>query len=93
MIDLPTTMEEMWQHLQNLPDSRLGERLMRFGTVLIGTRAYWSKCRVQLSDLIQQIGCPTIFFTLSAVYMQQPDLCKLISLEIEFKQENGDVKM
>ena len=28
--ELPTTMEELQQHLQNLPDSILGERLMRF---------------------------------------------------------------
>ena len=28
--ELPTTMEELRQHLQNLLDSRLGERLMRF---------------------------------------------------------------
>ena len=71
-------MEELRQHLQNLPDSRLGEILMRFGMVLRGTCAYWSKCHKELSDLIQQIGCPTIFFTLSASDMQWPDLQKLM---------------
>ena len=60
-------MEELRQHLQNIPDSRLGEILC--GMVLRGTRAYWRKCRQELSDLIQQIGCLTIFFTLSAVDM------------------------
>ena len=50
---------------------------MRFGTVLRGTRAYWSKCHQELSDLIQQIGCPKIFFTLSAVDMHSLDLHKL----------------
>ena len=69
-------MEELRQHLQNLPDSILGERLMRFGMVLRGTRAYWRKCRQELSNLIQQIGCPTIFFTLSAVDMHWPNLHK-----------------
>ena len=43
--ELPTTMEELRQHLKNLPDSRLGEILMRFGMVLRGTRAYWIKFR------------------------------------------------
>ena len=76
--ELPTIMEELRQHLKNIPDSRLGERLMRFGTVLRGTRAYWSKCHQELSDLIQQIGCPKIFFTLSAVDMKWLYLHKLM---------------
>ena len=49
----PTTMEELRQHLKNIPNSRLGEILMRFGMVLRGTRAYWTKRRQELSDLIQ----------------------------------------
>ena len=51
--ELPTTMEELRQHLKNLPDSILGERLMRLGTILRGTCAYWSKCHQELFDLIQ----------------------------------------
>jgi hypothetical protein len=51
---------------------------MRFETVLRGTCAYWSKCRGELCDLIQQIGCATIFFTLSAIDMQWPYLHKLM---------------
>ena len=78
MAELPTTVDELREHLQNLPDSRLADRLMRFGNVLRGTRAYWTKCRAELCDLIQQIGCPTIFFTLSAADMQWPDLHKLM---------------
>ena len=63
MTYLPTTMEELREHLQNILDSRLGERLMRFGTVIRGTHAYWNKCCVELSDMVQQIGSPTVFFT------------------------------
>jgi hypothetical protein len=51
---------------------------MRFGNVLRGTHAYWMKCHVELTDLIQQIVSPTIFFTLSATDMQWPDLHKLM---------------
>ena len=76
--ELPTKMEELQQHLQNLPYSILGERLMIFGTVLRGTSTYWRKFRQDLSNLIQQIGCLTIFFTLSAADMQWPDLHKLM---------------
>ena len=51
---------------------------MRFGTVLRGTHAYYSKCRQELFDLIQHIGCPTILFTLSAADMRWSDLHKLM---------------
>ena len=51
---------------------------MRFGTVLRGTCAYWSKCHQELFELIQQIGCSTIFFTLSATDIQRHDLHKLM---------------
>lgn len=76
--DLPKTMEELQENLRNLPDSRLPERLTRFGMVLRGTHSYWSKCHAKLSDLIQQIGCPTIVFTVSASDLQWLDLHKLM---------------
>ena len=47
---------------------------MRFGNVLRGTRAYQSKFHGELCELLQQIGSPTIFFTLSVADMQWPDL-------------------
>eukprot|EP01018_Ginkgo_biloba_P038592 Gb_30228 [translate_table: standard] len=75
---LPATIEELRYHLDTLPDARLAERVMRFGTTLRGTRAYWNKCRSELTDLVHQIGCPTIFFTLSAADMQWPDLHRLM---------------
>lgn len=39
---------------------------MQFGSSLRGTRAYWTKCRFELTDMITQLGCPYLFFTLSA---------------------------
>ena len=51
---------------------------MHFGTTLRGTRSYWEKCRAELSDLLHQIGTPTIFFTLSAADMHWPDLHALM---------------
>ena len=49
---------------------------MRFGTVLRGTHEYWSKCRSDLSDLTQQIGCPKIF---DVKDIQWRDLHKLMA--------------
>eukprot|EP01018_Ginkgo_biloba_P021168 Gb_06945 [translate_table: standard] len=75
---LPTIIEELHTQLETLPDTHLAEKVMKFGTTLRGTRAYWSKCLCELSDMIHQIGCPTIFFTLSAADMQWPDLHQLM---------------
>ncbi|XP_059076823.1 uncharacterized protein LOC131057818 [Cryptomeria japonica] len=51
---------------------------MRFGTSLRGTRSYWAKCRAELTNMLHQIGSPTIFFTLSAADMYWPDLHALM---------------
>eukprot|EP01018_Ginkgo_biloba_P033876 Gb_14363 [translate_table: standard] len=75
---LPATIEELRHHLDTLLDARLVERVMRFGTTLRDTRAYWNKCQFELTDLVHQIGCPTIFFTLSATDMQWPNLHRLM---------------
>ena len=42
--------------------------------------AFWynSKCQDELSDLLHQIGTPTIFFTLSVANMHWPDLHALM---------------
>jgi hypothetical protein len=41
---LPTTMDGLQEHLQNILDSWFVERLIFFGVVLRGTHACWSKC-------------------------------------------------
>lgn len=38
---IPKTIDELQEHLQNLPTSRIVNKLMRFSTVLRGTLAYW----------------------------------------------------
>jgi len=45
---------------------------------LRGTRSYWTKCHAELTDLLHQIGSPTIFFTLSVADMYWPDLHALM---------------
>eukprot|EP01018_Ginkgo_biloba_P010190 Gb_29816 [translate_table: standard] len=70
--------EELRTQLETLPDVDLVEKVIKFRTTLRGTRAYWSKCLRELSNMIHQIGCPTIFFTLSAANMQWLDLHQLM---------------
>ena len=67
--DMPITINELQEHIENVPHSHLADRLMHFGITLRGTRSYWEKCRAKLSDLFHQIGTPTIFFILSAADM------------------------
>lgn len=63
---MPITIQELREHMDNTPHSHLADRLMRFGTSLRGTRSYWTKCQVELTNMLHQIGASTIFFTLSA---------------------------
>ena len=48
----PTTTEKLCHQLSNLPNNKLVEHLMQFGSSLIGTREYWTKCRSELTDMI-----------------------------------------
>ena len=51
---------------------------MHFGSCLRGKKEYWNICHSELTDMISQIGCPTLFFTLSAVDTKWPDLHKVM---------------
>lgn len=44
MTKLPSNVDELREHLQTLPNSRIVDKLMRFGIVLRSMCAYWSKC-------------------------------------------------
>jgi hypothetical protein len=76
--DLPITINELREHMENMPHNNFVDRLMRFGTSLRGTRLYWAKSKGELIDLLYQLGTPTIFFTLSVADMQWPDLHALM---------------
>ena len=61
-----TTIEELRHQLSDLPDNKLVEHIMWFGSSLSGTRTYWTKCQSELTNMITQLGFPSLFFTLSA---------------------------
>ena len=64
----------MRQQLYDLLKNKLAEKLMHFGSFLRGSRGYWTKCHSELINIINQWGCPTLFFTFSAVDTKWPDL-------------------
>lgn len=71
---LPTTILALQQRLKDLPDDKLADQVMRFGSIIRGTRPFWSHRRGELSDMVIQVGCPTLFFTLSATDTKWHDL-------------------
>ena len=75
---LPPTILELVNQLQDIPNQKIGERIARFGSSLRGTRSYWKKSRPKLTNMINQQGTPTFFFTLSAADTKWPDLNAMI---------------
>ena len=71
---MPTTIEELCIHLQDIPIDNLPEHVMRFEAHLHGTKAYWTLRRSELTNMITQLQCPTLFFTLSVADTKWPDL-------------------
>jgi len=57
-----------------MTDDKLVDHLMYFGSTIHGTRPFWNCCSTKLLDMINQVGCPTLFFTLSAADTKWPDL-------------------
>jgi hypothetical protein len=55
-------------------DQHVANQMVRYGSNLRGTRAYWLARRHELMDMIRMKGSPDIFFTLSAADLQWPDL-------------------
>lgn len=72
--NLPTIIQDLQQRLKDVPDNKIVDHLMHFGSTIQGTKPFWNLRRVELSDMIIQIGCPTLFFTLSAANTKWPNL-------------------
>ena len=48
-----------------MPNDKIGERVARFGSSLRGTQSYWNKSRAEMTNMINQQGTRTFFFTIS----------------------------
>ena len=71
---MPTIIEEVCIHLQEISTDNLPEHVMQFREHLHGTKAYWTLWRSELTNMITQLQCPTLLFTLNAAYTKCPDL-------------------
>ena len=63
---------EFAEQLNNHPN--FAENAMRFTSSVRGLEAYWSDARKQLRAMIDQLGSPTLFLTLSFADMDLPEL-------------------
>ena len=61
----------------------LANSIMYYGASLRGTRSYWKQRCCELLDMVDQIGTPSVFFTLSAADYHWPHLFKLITPGID----------
>ena len=52
---------------------KMMSQIMHFGETLRGSRQYWYLARSELTDRINQVGPPTIFFTFSAADLHWPE--------------------
>lgn len=55
----------------------LKRSIMFYGAKLAGTRQYWGARLGELIDMVEQLGLPTLFLTLSAADFHWPDLFRL----------------
>ncbi|XP_057822398.2 uncharacterized protein LOC131034818 [Cryptomeria japonica] len=72
--ELPATIGALRQRLKDLPNDKLADQLMRFSSSIHGTKPFWNQHKRELIDMVIQIGCPTLFFTLSVADTKWPDL-------------------
>ena len=65
-------------------DQSFLKRVMSYAATIPGTDSYWFKKSSELRTMIDQIGMPTIFFTLSFADLQDPDIRRILV------EETGD---
>jgi ATP-dependent DNA helicase PIF1 len=68
------TVAQLRQSLTGVNGDALAERIIRCVKTVRGTRPYWALEGAKLRDMLDQIGTPTFFYTLSMADMSWPDL-------------------
>ena len=76
--DANMTMEELKDMVNSMSANQMVNRLKRYASKVQGTNQYWYQRLQELLALLEQKGCPTFFFTFSAVDIHWPDLQRLL---------------
>lgn len=72
------TIGELKSALAGDDGETLASKIVRCLKTVRGTRPYWYMEGAKLKDMINQIGTPTLFYTLSMADMSWPDLHRLM---------------
>ncbi len=72
------TIEDLRRKLNSDEKSALIQSIQRSIDWIPGSSPFWNHHHLQLTNMIEQLGSPHIFFTLSAVDLHWPELHKLI---------------
>lgn len=76
------TVQKLQDKISN--DPLYLRNIMAYSGKLRSTKPYWNKRCSELSAMVEQLGKPAIFFTLSAADYYWPDLCKVLSRDKDF---------
>lgn len=71
-----TTVQEIREKL--LTDKSFVKNVMAYSSKLRSTKSYWSQRCGELLSMVEQLGKPAFFFTLSAADYRWPDLFKVL---------------
>ncbi|KAK3912381.1 ATP-dependent DNA helicase [Frankliniella fusca] len=74
------TILQLKEHFKENP--WIVNQIMHFGSRLRSTKSYWNSRCSELLDMVNQIGTPTIFFTLSSADYYWPDLYRLLGHKV-----------
>ena len=72
------TVADIQAKMQGPGKATFLKSIQRFINMIPGLSPYWHAHRNKLTAMVQQIGCPHIFFTLSAADLHWPELHRLI---------------
>lgn len=72
-----SNIEEVRQRM--MTDPNFSKRIMVYSNHLRSTKPYWGARCSELLTMVEQLGCPSVFFTLSAADYHWCDLFRLLS--------------
>ena len=75
------TIDELQTMLISGTYSQIMSKLMHYAKNISGTNVYWNQVKQELRAIINQVGSPTIFWTLSCADFHWPEFHQLFSTD------------
>lgn len=78
------TVETMKKKIAEEPN--FIKNMMVYSSTLRSTKPYWNTRTAELLSMVEQLGKPTVFFTLSAADYQWPELFRVLAPTVHYDQ-------